>query len=103
MESNKEDLPTGTSYTLVGAVPFQQVHAEMLERCAWALSCMPVVWDRFITLLEAKTFTLDEITREHKRLKNLYGSVDEHRKAFLEAAASLFDAQFPDSMKGEKA
>lgn len=48
------------------------------------------LWDAFITHLEAKTFTLDEITREHKRLRNLYGSVEAHKRAFLEAAEEWF-------------
>ncbi len=49
------------------------------------------VWNRFIAILEAKTFTLDEITRQGKRLKNLMGSVEEHRRAFAQAIEDCED------------
>ena len=79
---NEAENPTDTSVRLV---PFTDAHAEKLE-----LIVMPEIWDRFITILESKTFTLDEITREHKRIKNLHGSVEEHRKAFMEAVETVF-------------
>lgn len=86
--TNAAEDPTGTT---IRFVPFTEVHAQMKERAEWAKLCMPGLWERFITILESKTFTLDEITREHKRIKNLHGSVEEHRKAFMQAAEDVFD------------
>ena len=56
------------------------------------LENIAMIWDRFITKLEVKTFSIDEITREHKRIKNLLGSVEEHKRIFLEAAKDLLES-----------
>lgn len=88
---NKEaENATGTEMK-VQFVPLTKGPAQMKERAEWANLCMPGLWKRFITILESKTFTLDEITREGKRIKNLHGSVEEHRKAFMEAVEVVFD------------
>ena len=95
MNNDAKD-PTGTAMRFV---PFTEVHAQMEERAEWAKLCMPGLWDRFITILESKAFTLDEITREHRRIKNLYGSVEEHRKAFMRAAEDVFDLDLSSERK----
>lgn len=92
--NNSAEYPTGSTQPLIR---FEELDQIVKERAAWARSCMPGLWDRFITILEAKTFTLDEITREHKRIRNFHGSVDEHRKAFMEAVESWFECGLDSS------
>lgn len=87
---NNEADPSTTD-SRIRFVPFDEVHAEMVKKAEWAKLCMPQVWERFIAIMESKTFTLDEITRQGKRMKNLMGSVEEHRKAFMQAVEDSFD------------
>jgi len=91
MDNNKADLPTGTSFTPMPDCSMAQVSEEFKDRCAWAKAQMSDLWDHFISMLEARTFSLDELTRGGKRLRNLYGSVEDHKKVFLEAAAHWFE------------